>query len=110
VHGRVAIHLAGGGKEKTRTVCAREPECVLGATASGGQCFQRQAQIVRRRRRTREVCNSVDWTVDGNLNGHVRGEEVEQRIRQKMGDVVDPPGGQVVNADDRIPSLDQPFA
>jgi len=56
------------------------------------------------------VCNRVDWTVDGHLNGHVRWEEVELRIRQKMGDVVYPPGGQIVNADDRIVPLDQPFA
>ena len=98
MHLRVAVDLGRRGEQEARAMLLGEPERVVRPVAADLQRVQRQAQIVDRGRRRREVVDEVHRLVDEVRLDDVRVHEPELR----HADVVDVGEGsrlEVVDAD-----------
>ena len=105
----VAVDLAGRGDEEAGALPLRDPEHVVGAVGADFERVQRQPQVVDRARRRGEVVDEVDVLGDVDVGGDVDVTEVE-RLVTDVGDVLQRPGLEVVEADHPVPVAEQPLA
>ena len=98
---RVAVNLAGRGKQKSCAVFLRETQRVMRAVRANLQGLKRQAQIVDRRSGRCEVIDGIDRLFDEVRLGDVAVDECEL-IDADVLDVLQRAGLKIVNADHAI--------
>src|SRR5260221_2752444 len=105
----VAVDLAGRGDEEAGALELGDPEHVMGAVGADLERVQRQAQVVDRARRRGEGGDEGDLLGDVDVRGDVDVAELE-RIVTDVGDVLQRPGLEVVEADHPVPLAKQVLA
>jgi hypothetical protein len=109
VHLRVAVDLAGRGDQKAGALELGDAEHVVGPVGADLESVQRQPQVVDRTRWRGEVVDEVDVLGDVDLLGDVDVAEVEPIVTD-VGDVLQRPRLEVVDADHLVPVAEQSFA
>ena len=98
MHLRVAIHLARRSEQEAGALELGEAERVVRSVRADLQRLQRQAQVVDRARRAREVEHEINWLGDLEALRQVVRQERE-RVAAQMVDVRERAGLEVVDAD-----------
>ena len=102
VHLRVAVDLARRGDQEARALELRQAEHVVRPVGADLERVQRQAQVVDRAGRAREVEDEVDALLDEEGLGDVVVDEEELVAVVQMFDVLQRPRVEVVDADDAV--------
>ena len=110
VHLRVAVDLARRGDEETSSLELRQAEHVVRPIGADLERVQRQAQVVDRAGRAREVEDEVDALIDEEGRGDVVVDEEELVAVVQMFDVLQRPRVEVVDADDAVALLQEVVA
>ena len=109
VHLRIAVDLARGGEQEASALELGEPERVVRPVGADLERLQRQAQVVDRAGRAREVVDEVDRLVDLEMARQVVVEK-EEPLATVVLDVLQRPGLEVVDADDAVLALEERVA
>ncbi len=75
-------------------------ERVAGAVRADPQRLERPGQVLGDARRAREVQDPVDRALDGEPEADVMLGELERRVVEEVGDLLDPAGGEIVDGQD----------
>jgi 3-hydroxyacyl-CoA dehydrogenase len=110
VHGRVAVDLAGRRDQDARVLRLGEAEAVVDAERADLQRLDRDLQVVDRRGRRREVQDVVErsWHMDEVADVLV--EELELLQREKVLEVPQVAGDEIVHPDHFIAFADEAIA
>jgi len=110
MHEWVSVHLRGRREDESCLLRDGEIERVHRAYAADLHRLHRAAEVVRRRRRRREMEDPVHLTVDLQRGRDVDVRHAEPHVVEKVLDVGQPPGHEVVDAHHCVATADQPLA
>src|SRR5262249_9054569 len=105
---RIAVHLGRRRQHESRALLLRQPQRLVGPERPDLERRNRQLEIVDRARRTGPVEYGVHRPFDVDVVGDVVFDE-EEVARRQVGDVRRVSGEQVVDADDRVPAIEERF-
>ena len=105
---RVAVDLAGGGLKDTRPAAFRHSENVDGPKNGGLHRLDRIELVVSRRSRTGQVEDLIHFQIDRDRN--VVPDQLKIRVGEKMADVGFLAREKIVETNDVVPQIKEPFA